>query len=71
MKVFIFYEMPLKLYLMKCSERNVSQCILAFTGSNLMKPGKLSQVMIDNNNKFLIILKTYTHCLRDRFIKEK
>ena len=29
-KYFMFHEMALKLYFMKCSERKVSQCILAF-----------------------------------------
>ena len=29
-KYFMFHEMPLKLYLMKCSERKISQCILPF-----------------------------------------
>ena len=27
----MFPEMPLKLHFIKCSERNISQCILAFT----------------------------------------
>ena len=27
----MFYEMPLKLYFMKYSERKISQCILAFS----------------------------------------
>ena len=30
----MFHEMSLKLYFMKCSERNVSQCILALNLSN-------------------------------------
>ena len=35
MKVFMFDEMTLKLYFMKCSERKIPQCILPFRNSRL------------------------------------
>ena len=36
-KYFMFYEMPLKLYFMKCSERKISQCILPFIKESLTR----------------------------------
>ena len=41
-KYFIFHEMTLKLYFMKCLERNISQCILPF-----------KDIRISNMNKFI------------------
>ena len=62
---FMFHEMPLKLYFMTCSERNVSQCILVLIIIIIDK--KTISVIIIVNMIVLII----AYCIVSVSVKEK
>ena len=63
---FMFHEMPLKLYFMTCSERNVSQCILVLIIIIIIDKKTISVIIIVN-----MIVLIIAYCIVSDSVKEK
>ena len=67
-KYFMFHEMTLKLYFMKCSERNVSQCILTFNSYIEVLIDFINSIItlhvFDKQLHLLIIMVTWVSSLK-------
>ena len=58
-KYFIFHEMTLKLYFMKCPERKISQCILPFMKFDLDCMSTRKSLLHNKKNKELLGCKLF------------
>ena len=52
----MFHEMPLKLYFMKCSERNILQCMVALRKSVVRYPTQLASGLLLKMLKYLEVM---------------